>query len=143
MEQEMPSTDSLWSPIESLVITSNLMGVFPEYTSPPTALGTSSNIFSSPVVRSAFEPIVFDVVCDTSELGSGQWRQSLVYEPKSEFRLSDFTTKGTAIKNVDIQIFWRCRLNGVLYPLQMFNLASVSIKAMFKHRSLGGGKGSW
>lgn len=143
MEQEMPSTDSLWSPIDSLVFTSNLMGVAIEATNPPTALGTSNNIFSSPTIRSAFEPIIFDVMVDTAELGAGKWRQSLLWEPKAEYRLSDFAIKGTAIKTIDIQIFWRCRLNGVLYPLQMFNLASISIKAMFKHRSLSGGKGNW
>jgi hypothetical protein len=143
MEQEMTSTDSLWSPIESLVVTSNLLSVASEYTSPPVALGTSNNVFSSPTAPSAFEPIVTDVMFDSSTLGSHINRQYYLWEPKAEFRLADFQTKGTAVKNIDIQIFWRSRLNGNLYPLQMFNLSSVSIKAMFKHRSLGGGKGAF
>jgi hypothetical protein len=143
MEQESPSNDSLWSPIETLIITSTLMGVAPEYTSPPNALGTSNNVFSSPTVPSAFDPIISDIMVDSSQLGSGVNRQYILWEPKAEYRLADFTTKGTAVRNIDIQIFWRCRLNGQLYPLQMFNLSSVSIKAMFKHRSLNGGKGAW
>jgi hypothetical protein len=76
-------------------------------------------------------------------LGSGVNRQYILWEPKAEYRLADFNTKGTAVRAIDIQIFWKCRLNGQLYPLQMFNLASVAIKAMFKHRSLEGGKGHW
>lgn len=143
MEQEYPSSDSLWSPIESLVITSNLLSIAPEYTSPPVQLGTGNNVFSSPTVPSAFEPIISDLMVDSSLTGSGINRQFILFEPKAEYRLADFTTKGTAVRNIDIQILWRCRLNGTLYPLQMFNLASVSIKAMFKHRSLNGGKGNW
>jgi hypothetical protein len=143
MEQDSPSNDSLWSPIENIVITSTLIGVAPEYTSPPNALGTSNNVFSSPTVPSAFDPIISDVMVDSSQLGSGVNRQYILWEPKAEYRLADFTTKGTAVRNIDIQIYWRCRLNGQLYPVQMFNLSSVSIKAMFKHRSLSGGKGAF
>ena len=143
MSQDTPSTDSLWSPIESLVITSNLMGVCSELTSPPVVLGFGNNNFSQPVSQSAFEPIISDITVDSSQLGSGVNRQYILWEPKAEYRLADFNTKGTAVRAIDIQIFWKCRLNGQLYPLQMFNLASVAIKAMFKHRSLEGGKGHW
>lgn len=142
-EQEYPSTDSLWSPISTLVVTSSLLSIMPEYVSPPILLGTSNNINSQPTAPSAFDPIISDVAIDTALTGAGMYRQSVVYEPKAEFRLADFTTKGTAVRTIDIQIFWRCRLNGNLYPLQMYNLSSVSIKCMFKHKSLSGGKGAW
>lgn len=141
--QESPSTDSLWSPIESLVITSNLIGIVSEYVSPPVVLGNGNNNPSQPVSQSAFDPIISDIMVDSSQLGAGVNRQYILWEPKAEFRLSDFAAKGAAIKQIDIRIFWRCRLNGALYPLNMYNLSSVSIKAMFKHRSLGGGKGNW
>jgi len=142
-EQESPSTDSLWSPIETLVVTSNLLGVVSEFVSPPVLLGNGNNVFSQPVSQSAFDPIIADVMVDSSKLGASVNRQYILFEPKAEFQLSDFATKGTSIRAIDIQIFWRCRLNGQLYPLTMFNLSSVSIKAMFKHRSLNGGKGNW
>lgn len=143
IKQDSPSTDSLWSPIEALVITSNMLGVVSEFVSPPVLLGNGNNNGSQPVALSAFDPIIADVAVDSSQLGSSVNRQYILWEPKAEFRLADFSTKGTAVRSIDIQIFWRCRLNGQLYPLNMFNLSSVSIKCMFQHRSLKGGKGNW
>lgn len=162
-EQEYPSTSDLWSPLESIVLTSALLCVTAEYVSPPV-IPTSCVVgkvngfgipsvpqptpypnfnatdppvsLSSTTVKNGFDPIIADTVIDCSELGAGNWKQSFVYEPKAEFRLSDFNTKQTPINQIDIAFFWKCRLNGILYPLQMFNLSSMSIKCMFKKRNL-------
>jgi hypothetical protein len=157
-EQEYPSSSDLWSPIETIVLTSALLCVSTELTSPPViptpcivgpvngfGIPTVPPTFgqlptpvslSSTTVKNGFDPIIADLAIDVSELGAGQWKQSFVYEPKAEFRLSDFNTKMTPINQIDISFFWKCRLNGVLYPLQMFNLSSMSIKCMFKKRGL-------
>jgi hypothetical protein len=33
-------------------------------------------------------------------------------------------------------VFWKCRLDNTLYPVTMFNLSSVSIKMLFRHKSV-------
>jgi hypothetical protein len=35
---------------------------------------------------------------------------------------------------VDVAVWWKNRLDGQLYPLQMFNLSSVSMKLMFRKK---------
>ena len=136
LEQEYLSTDSLWSPIGSIVFTSTLMPVMNEQTGPPIELGTSNTNFSAPTVRSAFDPIITDIVVPLSDKGAHDYRSFIYYNPTAEYRLADFTTH-TSIRQIDIQVFWRSRLTNELYPIQMFNQSSVSIKVMFKKIGAG------
>lgn len=135
VEQEFLSTDSLWSPIGSIVFTSTLLPVQNEQTGPPIELGTSNTSFSYPTVRSAFNPIITDIVIPLSDKGAQDYRGFIYYAPTAEYRMSDFTTH-SEIRQIDIQVFWRSRLNNELYPIQMFNQSSVSIKVMFKKKGI-------
>ena len=38
------------------------------------------------------------------------------------------------IRNIDIQVFWKHRLTGELYPLLMYNQSSINVKMMFRKR---------
>lgn len=136
LQQEYISTDSLWSPIGSIVFTSTLMPIQTEAGGPPLILGTGNTNFSAPTVRSAFEPIITDIVVPLSDKGAQDYRSFIYYNPTAEFRLSEFTAD-TEIRNIDVQVFWRSRLNNVLYPIQMFNKSSVNIKFMFKKIGAG------
>jgi hypothetical protein len=136
LEQEFLSTDSLWSPIGSLVFTSTLLPIMNEQTGPPIELGTSNTSFSSPTVRSAFDPIITDIIVPLSDKGAQDYRSFIYYNPTAEYRLTSFTTH-TSIRQIDIQVFWRSRLTNELYPIQMFNQSSVSIKVMFKKIGAG------
>ena len=136
LQQEYISTDSLWSPIGSIVFTSTLMPIQTEAGGPPLILGTGNTNFSAPTVRSAFEPIITDIVIPLSDKGAQDYRSFIYYNPVAEYRLSDFTAD-TEIRNIDIQVYWRSRLNNALYPIQMFNKSSVNIKFMFKKIGAG------
>jgi len=134
-EQDYPSVDSLWSPVSSIVFTSTLLPVRSEATGAPVILGTGNLGFSSATVQSAFQPIVTDISLDTSQTGgTAAYRQFIYYAPSAEYRLSDFSSSKQDIRNIDIQVFWKNRLDNQLYPINMFNLSSVSIKVMFKHK---------
>jgi hypothetical protein len=39
------------------------------------------------------------------------------------------------ITNIDIQVFWKNRLDNKLYPIRMFNYSSVSMKMMFRRKN--------
>lgn len=138
LTQEQPSNDSLWSPISSIVFTSTLIPVKAEQTGQPFALGNGNNGSSAPTTQSAFQPIITDIALDTSASGAGGYRSFIYYAPTAEYRLSDFGASKQAIRNVDVQVYWKCRLNNQIYPIQMYNLSTVSFKMMFKKKGLHG-----
>lgn len=136
--QEAISTDSLWSPIQALVFTSTLLPIQNESAGPPIDLGGSNLGFSSATVRSAFEPIITDIVLPLGDKGAIDYRGFIYYVPTAEYRLADFTAN-TEIRNIDIQVFYRNRLDNNLYPVQMYNQSNVSLKFMFRKKSASGG----
>lgn len=138
IEQEQPSDDSLWSPIGALVFTSTLLPVKAEQVGPPLQLGNGNTGYSTATAQSAFQPIITDISVDTSVSGSGAYRSFIYYAPQAEYRLSDFGASKQPIRNIDVQVFWKCRLDSQLYPVQMFNLSSVSFKMMFKKKGMVG-----
>ena len=136
-QQDYSSTDSLWSPVSSIVFTSTLLPIKSEATGAPVVLGAGNIGFSQATVQSAFQPIITDISLDTSSGNADAYRRFIYYAPSAEYRLSDFSSSKQDIRNIDIQVFWKNRLDNQLYPINMFNLSSVSIKVMFKHKDAG------
>ena len=136
--QDYKSTDSLWSPISSLVFTTTLLPIKSEASSQPNILGTSNTGDSRATSASAFTPIITDVALDTSQGGSSDYRQFIYYAPNAEYRMSALTTSVQEIRNINIAVYWKNRLNNQLYPVNMFNLSSVSLKFMFRHKRIKG-----
>ncbi len=139
-EQEILSTDSLWSPISSIVFTSTLLPIRAEQVGPPVILGTGNNNPSQATAQSAFQPIITDIALNTASGGASDYRSFIYYAPTAEYRLTDFGPSKQDIRNIDIQVYWKCRLDNNLYPITMFNLSSVSIKCMFRHKDATGTK---
>ena len=136
VEQDYSSVDSFWSPISSIVFTSTLLPIKAEQTGQPVILGQGNLGFSQATSQSAFQPIITDISVDTSALGGcSLYRNFIYYAPQAEYRLSDFTNSKQDIRNIDIQVFWKNRLNNQLYPILMPNLSSVSIKIMFRNKN--------
>jgi hypothetical protein len=136
-QQDYSSTDSLWSPVSSIVFTSTLLPIRTEATGAPVVLGAGNIGFSQATVQSAFQPIITDIALDTSTGNADAYRRFIYYAPSAEYRLSDFSSSKQDVRNIDIQVFWKNRLDNQLYPINMFNLSSVSIKVMFKHKDAG------
>lgn len=134
MVQEFPSVDSLWSPIESLVFTTSLLPVRAEQVAAPTILGQGNLGVSAATTQSAFTPIITDIALDTTVGGSGAYRQFISYVPAAEYRLSDFTPSQTNIQQVDIQLYFKNRLDGQLVPVTMYNLSTASLKLLFRRK---------
>jgi hypothetical protein len=51
--------------------------------------------------------------------------------------MGDFGPSRQEIRNIDIQIFWRNKLDNELYPLTIPNGGTISFKLMFRHRGVG------
>lgn len=139
-EQDYSSTDSLWSPCSSIVFTSTLLPVNTEATGVPNVLGTGNLGNSQPTSQSAFQPIITDISLDTGgQGGAALYRKFIYYAPTAEYRLSDFSSSKQDIRNIDIQVYWKNRLDSQLYPINMFNLSSVSVKLMFRRKDASAG----
>ena len=137
VSQETQSTDTLWSPISSIVFASALMPVNPEGNSAPVIIGQANIGNSQSTSKSAFTRIITDLALPMTS-GAASWKSFIYYVPSAEYRMSDFLASHQPLSAVDVQVFWKNRLNNQLYPIAMTNLASVSFKMMFRKRSVAG-----
>lgn len=133
--QETPSTDTLWSPISSIVFSSALMPVNPEENSAPVVIGQGNIGNSQATAKAAFTRVITDLAL-AMERGAASWKSFIYYVPSAQYRMSDFLASHQPLSGVDVQVFWRHRLNNQLYPISMTNLSSVSFKMMFKKKGL-------
>jgi hypothetical protein len=132
--QDYNSTSNLWSPIASIVFTSTLLPLKTEATGEPIRFGEGNLGYSSGTAQSAFQPIITDIGIDLQAGGAESYRQFIYYTPTAEYRMSAFEKSKQEIRNIDIQVWWKSRLDNQLYPVQMYNLSSVSLKIMFRKR---------
>ena len=135
VSQETASTDTLWSPISSIVFASALMPVNPEANSAPVIIGDANIGNSQGTAKSAFTRIITDLSLPMDK-GAASWKTFIYYVPSAQYRLSDFLSSHQPLSGVDVQVFWKNRLNNQLYPIAMTNLSSVSFKMMFKKKGL-------
>lgn len=138
--QETQSTDTLWSPISAIVFTSTLIPVRAEQTGVPVVLGENNIGTSTATSQSAFQPIITDISLPLGGEGAESYRSMIYYVPSAEYRLADLGASKQDVRNIDIQCFWKCRLNNELYPISIPNGGSASFKIMFKHRRTLTGK---
>jgi len=132
LTQDYESTSSLWSPVASIVFTTSLLPIRNEATGAPITYGNGNLGQSSSSIQNAFQPILTDIALDLANEGGDGYRKMIYYSPVAEYRMASLTPTNQPIYSVDIQVYWKNRLDGNLYPVQMYNLSSVSIKAMFR-----------
>jgi len=132
--QDYESTSSLWSPITAIVFTSTLIPVYAEQVGAPIVYGEGNDSTNNNSTN-AFQPIVTDIALPLDN--AANYRGFIEYVPSAEYRMAAFTSSRQELRNIDIQVFWKARLDGNLYPLRMFNLSSVSIKMMFRKKASG------
>ena len=131
--QDYESTSTLWSPIESIVFTSTMMPLVFEQTGDPVRYGDSTvGIVNN--TQLAFSPIITDIAL--TNMSASDYRGFVQYIPSAEYRMASFQRSKSGISNIDVQIFWKNRLNGQLYPVLMPNGSSVSLKMMFRRTTL-------
>lgn len=132
--QYCESTSSIWSPIESIVFTSALLPLVNEATGDPILFGQSNLGIENQNTQSGFQPIITDIALPLTN--ACNYREFIQYAPTAEYRLASFQRSRQPINNIDIQVFWKNRLDGILYPVNMFNSSSVSIKILFRRRGI-------
>lgn len=132
MVQDYESTSTLWSPIESIVFNSNLLPLVFEQTGDPVRFGQSNSDTADTGSLGAFQPIITDIALP-AENGHA-YRQLIYYAPSAEYRLASFARSKQPINQIDIQVYYKNRLDGQIRPVTMYNCSSVSVKIMFARR---------
>lgn len=135
-QQDFKTVDQLWSPVASIVFTTGLIPIRTEGTGTPVVTGSSNTSLSAPTSQSAFQPIITDVALPMSD-GASDYNGFIYYAPQAEYRMSSMASSAGDIRSIDLQVFYRNRLNNTLYPISMYNLSNVSFKIMFRHKRLG------
>ena len=130
--QDFPSTNDVWTPIDSFCFTTTFIPLNPESSSAPIQVN-DSNIGQNLATGQAFANIIHDF-CPDQTKGAQNGISQLLYEPTGEYRISSMTAK-QPVQAVDITMWWRFRLTGQLIPLFMPSLASVSMKIMFRRKT--------
>jgi len=134
VKQDFNCTDTLWSPIASIVFESTFLPITKEYVGAPTILGQGNLGYSQPVSQSAFQPIITDIALDQSQSGADAYRRFILYQPLAEYRFAD-TAGQQEIRNIDISVYWKSRLTGQYIPIQIWNLGTASIKCLFRKKT--------
>ena len=127
LTQDYESTSSLWSPVNSIVIATTFITVREEYSGTPITIGTGN--LGSNSVASSFQKVLLETPLNL--LPQVGWRGQLFYQPTVE-TLSSLGLSKEDLKNLDIQLYWRNRLTNSLFPLQLYNGGSASIRLLFK-----------
>lgn len=132
--QQYPSVSS-WSPVENLTVTSSLLPLVMEQCPPPGSVGSSSFDTLGHVVGGSFLPILCDEI--PALKAPSDWRQQILYQPNAEYRMISLTNTNSPIQNIDLQVWWRNRLDNQLYPLRLVSGSSISIKLLFRRKQMG------
>jgi len=129
--QNYIATSSTWNPIQSIVFCSGLLPVVNESISAPIVYGTSNDEGSN--ISAAFSPIIADLAVDMKR--AEDYSNFIYYEPNGEFKMASMVGGSNgALTDIDIQVYWKNRLDNKLYPIRMYNFSSVSMKMLFRKR---------
>lgn len=135
MQQNYTSTSTLWSPVSSIVFTSNQLPVLVEQVSAPIVYGSSNGDDANQSSTASYSPIIADFVLNVKN--ADDYSQFILYDPQGEFKMASFLGgSNSAITNIDIACWWKNRLTGSLVPMKIYNYSTVSIKMMFRKKKI-------
>jgi hypothetical protein len=117
------STLALWTPITSIVFTSNTLPIVANQVSAPL-LFFNGQKFQSGGNNSNIAQVITDFVAS-----EGIYKPNLVYTPTAEYRLVSLVGN-TPLYNLDIEVFYRNR-TGELIPFRLGSGNTATIKILF------------
>jgi hypothetical protein len=124
------STLAVWTPITSIVFTSNTLPIVPNQVSAPL-LFFNGNRFSSGGNNSNISQVITDFVG-----GDGIYKPSITYLPTAQYRLVSLMGN-TPIYNLDVEVFYKNRV-GELVPFRLSSGSTATIKILFTRKGTEG-----
>ncbi|RZK27131.1 MAG: hypothetical protein EOO43_00585 [Flavobacterium sp.] len=117
--QQDYSTVALWNPVSSVIFTSNLLPIYQSNT-PPIQTYVEGSL-SNNSTNSNFMNILTDFIADDLE-----FTPYIQYAPSLYRYLS--LKPNTEVRNLDLQVYWQNKNNGMLKPLYIATGGSASVK---------------
>ena len=133
MTQDYPSTDTMWSPVQSIVFTSSLLPIVPEQLGTPIIF-TNGNTTNPITSQANFQQTITDIALTLNR--SSDYKGFVEFAP-NPYRLISLSPSKQEIRQIEVSVFWKDR-NGQLNPMTLANGASVSLKIMFRRKSVTG-----
>jgi hypothetical protein len=127
MTEEESSVETLWSPVRSLVLSSTSIPTINEYSSSPVITG-GQNLGYNQTSGGNFDFTLIEIQLDTNSLDYYH------YVPPTE-NYTAMSISHEPLSKIQLSMWWRNRLNNQLYPVQLYNLGSVSVRLRFKMKS--------
>ena len=120
------STVALWTPITSIVFTSNTLPIVANQVSAP-AIYYNGKRFQSGGNNSNIAQIITDFVAN-----EGTYKPNIVYLPSAQYRLVDLVGN-TPLYNLDISVFYKNRV-GEFIPFRLGTGATATCKILFTRK---------
>ena len=120
------STVALWTPVTSIVFTSNTLPIVANQVSAPL-LFYNGKRYQSGGNNSNIAQIITDFVAE-----NGIYKPNLVYIPSAQYRLVDLVGN-SPLYNIDIEVFYKNRV-GVFIPLRLGSGGTATVKILFTRK---------
>ena len=124
------TTTPVWTPITSIVFTSNTLPIIPNQVSAPLLFLNGSK-FSSGGNNSNISQIITDFVG-----ADGNYKPSITYLPTAQYRLVSLMGN-TPIYNLDVEVYYKNRV-GELVPFRLSSGSTATIKILFTRKGTEG-----
>lgn len=124
------STLALWTPITSIVFTSNTLPIVANQVSAPL-LFFDGKRFQSGGNNSNIAQIITDFVAN-----NGIYKPNVVYIPSAQYRLVDLVGN-SPLYNIDIEVFYKNRV-GEFIPIRLNSGGTATIKILFTRKGTEG-----
>lgn len=124
------STISLWTPITSIVFTSNTLPIVPNNISAPL-LFLNGNQFRSGGNNANIAQVITDFVAN-----EGIYKPTITYAPSAQYRLINLVGN-TPLYNLDVEVSYKNRI-GELIPLRLGSGSTATIKFLFTRKGTEG-----
>ena len=118
------STISSWTPITSIVFTSNTLPVVPNNVSAPLLFYNGNIITNGNNCNIA--QVITDFIADS-------YKPQIIYAPTAQYRLVNMTGN-TPLYNLDVGVFWKSR-TGELIPFRLPSGGTCTIKILFTRKN--------
>jgi hypothetical protein len=129
--QDFPSTDTIWSPISSIVFTSSLLPIVAEQLGQPIIF-SDGNVSTPSTSQANFQQTITDIALPL--IRSSDYKGFVEYAP-NPYRMISLSPAKQEIRQIDLSVFFKNRF-GVLTPCTLANGASVSLKILFRKKNL-------
>lgn len=124
------STIVLWTPITSIVFTSNTLPIVANQVSAPL-LFFNGKRFQSGGNNSNIAQIITDFVAN-----DGNYKPNIVYIPSAQYRLVNLVGN-SPLYNIDVEVFYKNRV-GEFIPIRLGSGGTATIKILFTRKGTEG-----